>query len=527
MSRYITFFLVLLLFLMGLAITITFHWGYLPTAIFGILLLIGIADMVSNHNILRLYPISGHLRYLFEFVRPEIQQYFVATNLSGRPYNRELRSLIYQRAKNVIDTHPFGTEHDVTDFGYVHAQHSLCVKETDVDSGRVSFGSSKCQQPYHASRINISAMSYGALSSRAIQTLNRGAKIANMAHNTGEGGLSEHHLKEGGDIIWQLGTAYFGTRTKDGGFDSKTFEKKSQLPAVKMIEIKLSQGAKPSHGGVLPAPKVTAEIARIRGIEEGKDCISPPTHSTFSTPIELMQFIDQLRHLSGGKPIGFKLCIGKHEEFMAICKAMLETGTHPDFITVDGAEGGTGAAPLEFSNRLGTPADEALALVHNCLVGVNLRQHIRIISSAKVATGFDVVRRIALGADACNLARPMMFALGCIQSLRCNTNTCPTGVATTNKRRAYAININQKSQHVANLHRNTIKSFRELMGAMGASQPSELTPSMIRLRLSEGQSTSYSDLLNYLEPGDLLTPNVHPAYRSAWNKARPDTFATN
>jgi len=428
-------------------------------------ILLGIYDaFISTHNVLRLYPVVGHFRYMFEFIRPEIQQYFVATNLSGRPYNRELRSLVYQRSKNVVDTLPFGTQHDITKVGYELAHHSLSPKEVPEDAARIQIGGPDCRQPYNSSRLNISAMSFGALSSTAVTAMNRGAKLGGFAQDTGEGGLSKYHL-QGGDVIWEIGTAYFGCRTLDGNFDEDKFKKKANQDVVKMIEIKLSQGAKPSHGGILPAAKITKEIAEIRGIGLDKDCVSPPAHTAFDNPKGLLEFVKRLRELTNGKPIGFKLCIGKRKEFMGICKAMLETGITPDFITVDGAEGGTGAAPVEYTNRLGVPINEALVFVHSCLVGIKLRDKIRIIASGKVTTGFDMVTKIALGADLCNAARPFMFSVGCIQALRCNENTCPTGVTTQDPSRIKAIDVEEKSPRVANYHRNTIKSFLDLTGA--------------------------------------------------------------
>ncbi len=526
MSRFIIFFLVCLLFYIGTLLCIHFQHGYFFTALMGFLVLVGLYDhFISSSNILRLYPITGHLRFIFEAIRPEIQQYFVESNSNGEPYERELRSLVYQRSKNATDTRPFGTERNIKEPNFTFAQHSLHVVTVPKETDRVLFGNHQCQQPYSASVINISAMSYGALSAKAIRTLNRGAYLAGMAHNTGEGGLSNHHLKEGGDLIWQLGTAYFGTRDSEGLFDPQLFQKKSQLDAVKMIEIKLSQGAKPSHGGVLPAAKISREIAEIRGIKRGEDCMSPPTHTAFSTPIELMHFIQRLRELSNGKPVGFKLCIGYRYQFMALCKAMLETNIYPDFITVDGAEGGTGAAPVEYTNYLGIPGDEAIAFAHNTLVGTNIREHIRIISSAKVTTGFDIIRRIALGANTCNLARPMLFAIGCVQSVACNTNKCPTGVATTIKSRAYAIKLKKKSQHVANFHRNTINSYRDMMGAMGIKHPDDLNPHLINIRQPDGRSTTCDNFYHYIEPGNLLSNNIHPFYQEYWQRARADSFS--
>ena len=488
------------------------------------LIALGIYDLRSTHNVLRIYPVIGHFRYMFEFIRPEIQQYFVATNLSGRPYNREMRTLVYERANSEEDAHPFGTEHDIDVSGYHYLPHSISVKKIPESAARIQVGGPDCKKPYLASRINASAMSFGAIGQAAVRAINLGAKLGNFAQNTGEGGLSPYHLAEGGDIIMQLGTAYFGTRTKDGGFDEPKFVKKANLDVVKMIEIKISQGAKPSHGGLLPAAKITPEIAEIRGIEMGKDCLSPPDHSTFSTPIGLLEFVAKLRDLTGGKPVGFKLCIGRHPEFMSICKAMLKTGITPDFITVDGAEGGTGAAPLEYSNRFGLPINEGLAFAHNCLVGTNLRDKIRIIASGKVATAFDIIMKLALGANMCNLARPMMFSVGCIQALRCHTNTCPTGVTTQDPRRNKALVVKHKGPHVANFHKNTMKNFLDMTGAMGVDHPDELTPNMIYYRLTEGQSKSYADVFHYLEPGNLLSDDIHPAYQKFWEASSAERF---
>jgi glutamate synthase domain-containing protein 2 len=478
----------------------------------------------SSHNVLRNYPVFGHIRYLFEFVRPEIQQYFVATNQSGRPFNREIRSVVYQRAKGVIDTLPFGTQQDITHNGYELAYHSLAPASISNEASRLQVGNAQCQHPYLASRLNISAMSFGALSSTAVEAMNWGAQSGHFAHNTGEGGLTPYHLKHGGDIIWQIGTAYFGCRTPDGQFAPNEFQRKACLPNVKMIEIKLSQGAKPSHGGILPAAKLTPEIAFLRGVELGKDCISPPRHSAFSSPEGLLHFVAQLRKLSGGKPVGFKICIGVRKEFMGICKAMLKTGILPDFITVDGAEGGTGAAPLEFSNRLGTPINEAIAFVHSCLLGIKVRDSVRIIASGKIATGFDIITKLALGADMCNAARAMMFATGCIQALRCHMNTCPTGVATQDPHRKSAVIPKEKSQHVASFHEKTINSFLDILGAMGIDHPDHLNASDIYYRMSDDSTKKYSEIFTYLEPGALLGDDIPAAYANDWEAASAEVF---
>ena len=487
--------------------------------------LVGYWDIkTTKHNVLNNYPVLGHFRYMLEFVSPEIRQYFVETNESGRPFNRIIRALVYSRAKGQVDTQAFGTQYDIMTVGYHRANHSLAPKDVDISEERVMLGGPQCEKPYNASRLNVSAMSFGALSANAIRSLNGGAKDGGFAHNTGEGGLSPHHLAEGGDIIWQIGTGYFGCRTPDGGFDKDKFAEKAHKDVVKAIEIKLSQGAKPSHGGVLPAAKVDQEIAEIRGVPEHQDVISPPTHSAFDGPTGLMEFVQHLREMSGGKPVGFKLCIGNPSEFMAICKAMLDTGILPDFITVDGAEGGTGAAPVEFTNRLGMPLNEALIFVNNCLRGVGLREKIRIICSGKVATGFDMVEKLALGADMCNAARAMMFAIGCIQALHCNTNRCPSGVATQDPVRGSAINVPQKRQRVKRFHDATLESFREILGAMGKGKVADLRPSDIRRRTADERERSYAELYEFLEDGALLSDQVPQDYADAWGRASATHF---
>ncbi|MCX8955016.1 FMN-binding glutamate synthase family protein [Ruegeria sp. NA] len=487
--------------------------------------IIGLYDVLTTrHNVLNNYPVLGHFRYMLEFVSPEIRQYFVETNESGRPFNRIVRGLVYSRAKGQVDTQAFGTQYDITETGYHRANHSLAPKHVDKSEERIMLGGPQCTQPYSASRLNVSAMSFGALSANAIRALNGGAKDGGFAHNTGEGGLSPHHLAEGGDIIWQIGTGYFGCRTPAGGFDKDKFAEKAGRDVVKAIEIKLSQGAKPAHGGVLPAAKVDAEIAEIRGVPEHQDVISPPTHSAFDGPTGLMHFVQHLREMSGGKPVGFKLCIGKPSEFMAICKAMLETGILPDFITIDGAEGGTGAAPVEFTNRLGMPLNEALIFVSNCLRGVGVRDKIRIICSGKVATGYDMVEKLALGADMCNSARAMMFAVGCIQALHCNTNRCPSGVATQDPIRGRAVNVPQKRRRVHRYHDATLESFRELLGAMGKEKASELHPRDILRRTADEHERTYAELYIYLEDGALLKDDIPEEFADDWNRASAAQF---
>ncbi len=474
-------------------------------------------------NLRRNYPVLANIRYALEFIRPEIQQYFIANNVEEKPFSRERRNLIYRRAKGANDTLPFGTEQDILAEGYRSLAHSLAVNEVAEENIRVTFGGSDCRQPYSASRLNISAMSFGALSSTAIAALNKGAAMGNFAHNTGEGGMSKYHLQYGGDIIWQIGTAYFGCRNTDGSFNDNAFAKRAANDVVKMIEIKLSQGAKPSHGGVLPGTKVTKEIAEIRLVEVGKTVNSPATHPEFDSPIGLLQFVRRLRNLSAGKPIGFKFCLGKKVEFLAIVKAMLETEILPDFITIDGSEGGTGAAPVEFSNRLGTACVEATYYINQVLTGAGLRDRIRLISAGQTASGFDMLEKIIVGADTVNAARSMMIALGCVQAKACNTNHCPTGIATQNASRARAINVEEKSKRVENFHRATVEAFLDLCGAIGASNPGDLTPADLFCRF-EGRALNFEEIYESLIENQLHSENIPDSYRDDWLKATADHF---
>jgi len=482
---------------------------------------LGIYDMVQRkHTILRIYPVIGHLRYLFESIRPEIQQYFVEDDTSGKPISREFRSLVYQRAKGQRDTRPFGTQFDVYRNGYEWIDHSLAPKPVHNKNPRIRFGSSDSNLPYDASPLNISAMSFGALSRNAIMALNKGAKIDGFAHNTGEGGLSPHHLKHGGDLIWQIGTGYFGCRNSDGSFDEALFTEKASNDAVKMIEIKLSQGAKPGHGGILPAAKLTQEIAEIRHVPMGQDVVSPPAHTAFSSPIGLLEFIAKLRDCSRGKPVGFKLCIGKKTEFLAICKAMLDTGITPDFITVDGAEGGTGAAPIELTNSVGTPLRDGLNFVNNALIGAGLREQIRIIAAGKVASAFHMLRLMALGADTVNAARAMMLALGCIQSRHCHENTCPTGIATQNPDRYKALDIDGKATRVARYHASMIESLVELVAAVGLNSLDEIQPWHINHRINGTETRNYAELYPGITDQCLLTDvNIPKVWQKYWQQA--------
>jgi glutamate synthase domain-containing protein 2 len=498
------------------------HWAWI---VIGPILFMGFQDYFQTQKAIRRnFPILGRFRYWFEAIRPEINQYFVESNSDGMPFSREQRSIVYQRAKKDIDTLPFGTQQDVYAVGYEWIPHSLAPTHIPIDQMRVTMGGPDCKQPYSASVLNISAMSYGSLSKNAILALNGGAKIGGFAHNTGEGGLSPYHLEPGGDLIWQIGTGYFSCREKDGTFSPKKFQENASHAQVKMIEIKLSQGAKPSHGGILPAKKVTQEISDIRGVPLGRDVISPPSHTAFSNPIELLGFVQQLRELSGGKPVGFKLCLGAQHEFIAICRAMLSTGITPDYIAVDGGEGGTGAAPLEFSNHMGYPGIDALVFIHNALTGFGLRSRIRLINAGKVTTGFGMIKRLALGADAIYSARAMMLALGCIQALRCNTNHCPTGVATQDPDLVAGLVVTDKRQRVANFHNETVASARHMIEAMGLLGPSALQPHHILKRIGPYETQHYGQIFEYLREGQLLQGHAPEPYRSACEKGSELSF---
>ncbi len=497
-------------------------WAFV---LIGPIILLGLADLQQRSRaVIRNFPVIGHLRYWMEAIRPEIQQYFVESDTSGKPFSREYRSVAYQRSKNTTDTRPFGTIRDLYEVNTEWIAHSLQPKHPPETPPRILIGEARCEQPYFASLLNISAMSFGSLSKNAILAMNTGARIGNFAHNTGEGGLSTYHLEPGGGLIWQIGTGYFGCRTPDGNFDPELFASKASHKSVKMIEIKLSQGAKPGHGGILPGPKVTPQIAEIRGVPEGKDVISPPAHSAFSTPKGLLDFVVQLRELSGGKPVGFKLCVGQKSEFLSICKAMVAQQSVPDFITVDGAEGGTGAAPMEFSNAIGMPLTDGLLFVHNALVGCNLRQQVRIICSGKIVTGFHMVQRIAMGADLCNSARSMMFAIGCIQALKCNTNTCPVGVATQDPDLIRGLDVQTKSQRVYHFHKNTVKSALEILGAAGFEHPQELRPEHIQRRINATTVQDYRKIYDYMDPGTLLGESLPATYRDIWQHASSERF---
>ncbi len=494
----------------------------------GPLIFMGVADMIqTRQSIKRNFPVLGRLRYVFEDFRPKIQQYFVESDTDGAPINRNDRSVIYQRAKKQVDTTPFGTQLNVYAEGYEWMSHSIVpIDFHKVDHHpRVSVGNKDCLQPYQASVLNISAMSFGSLSGHAVEALNAGAKIGGFAHNTGEGGISPHHTKYEGDLIWQVGTGYFGARDEDGNFSAEAFQKNSTRPQVKMIELKLSQGAKPGHGGILPGKKNTPEIAAIRLVKPGTTVFSPPFHSVFKTPREMMLFIKKMRDLSGGKPVGFKLCIGRKSEFISICKAMVLLDIYPDFITVDGGEGGTGAAPPEFSNFVGMPLLDGLAFVDNILQGFNIRQHIKLAAAGKILTGFQMVRAIALGADICNCARAMMMAIGCIQALECNRNTCPTGVATQDPELVKGLVVEDKKVRVANFHKHTVESFVELMAAAGIDDPRKLNRHQITRRVFMNEVKTLEEIYPSILAGSLLNDGGIPdRYKMSFESASADKF---
>jgi glutamate synthase domain-containing protein 2 len=493
--------------------------------LFAALALIGTIDLFqTRHAVLRNYPLSAHIRFILEEIRPEIRQYFLESEKDGTPFSRDKRALVYQRAKQALDKRPFGTQNDVYASGFEWLDHSIAPKHVVKEPFRITVGGPDCTKPYSASIFNISAMSFGALSANAIRALNTGAKRGDFAHDTGEGGYSPYHRENGGDIIWEIGSGYFSCRNSDGTFCAEKFEANAKNDQVKMVELKLSQGAKPGHGGVLPAPKVSAEIAETRGVPMGVDCISPSWHSAFSSPIEMMQFIAKMRELSGGKPAGFKLCIGHPWEFLAICKAMLETGIYPDFIVVDGKEGGTGAAPLELADHIGMPLREGLNFVHNALIGINARDRIKIGAAGKIISAFDVARVMALGADWCNSARGFMFALGCIQSQSCHTDRCPTGVSTQDRARQRALVVPDKADRVYNFHRATLESLAELTAAAGLDHPNQFMPAHFSRRVSQHEVKNFAELYPPLQPGELIAGSGDKRFELPWAMASAAAF---
>ncbi|HVT32593.1 MAG TPA: FMN-binding glutamate synthase family protein [Rhodanobacteraceae bacterium] len=526
-SRYLGLVAALVALVLGIA-----EWregtGWRALAVIaGVLVAFGILDLAQKRSTLRRnYPLLAHIRFFFEFVRPMLRQYIVESDNEEVPFSAVQRAIVKQRAKNALDVRPFGTELDVYAERYEWINHSIVPSRIESHDFRVTVGGPECAHPYSASVFNISAMSFGAISPNAIRALNEGARRGGFYHDTGEGSLSPYHRENGGDIVWELGSGYFGACERAGVFSEARFADKAHLAQVKMIELKLSQGAKPGHGGVLPAPKVTAEIAATRGVAIGEDCISPARHSTFDTPEGLLHFIARLRELSGGKPTGFKLALGHPWEWFGVAKAMRSTGILPDFIVVDGGEGGTGAAPLEFSDHVGVPLREALMIVHNTLVGLNLRDRIRIGAAGKVITAIDVARTLALGADWCNAARGFMFALGCIQSQSCHTDLCPTGVATQDPKRWKHLDVQDKSARVASFHQNTLLALRDLLQAAGLSHPTELGPEHLIRRVSSTEVRSLATLYKFVRPGELIDGVAeHAVFQRFWKDARPDTFA--
>lgn len=522
MSRYTALIVVCIGAVIGVLMSVfEITGGWVVAGIFVPLSVLGCYDLVqTRHSLWRNYPLMAHMRWIFEGIRPEIRQYLIESDADAFPFNREQRSLVYQRAKNELQTIPFGTQQDVYSGTFTYFSHSLQPVEVNPDSLRVTIGGAKCTQPYSSSILNVSAMSFGALSANAIESLNKGAAMGGFAHDTGEGGISRYHRKHGGDLIWEIGSGYFGCRKDDGSFDPEEFARKAADPQIKMLEIKLSQGAKPGHGGMLPGAKVTEEISEARGVPVGTDCISPASHSAFSSPMGLMKFVQQLRELGKGKPVGFKLCVGHRHEFMAVVKAMLELDDYPDFIVVDGKEGGTGAAPLEFANNIGLPLRDGLHFVNMTLIGAGIRDKIKVGASGKIISGADMARTFALGADWCNSARGFMFSIGCIQARSCHTNRCPTGVATQDKTRQKGLVVEDKSVRARNFHHNTIHGFAEMLGAMGLKTPNEITLDMVHSRTLRMNGPDLQRVMN----GQLFEPGCPEYFAYPWAHADPNSF---
>ena len=526
MSRYAAYAASLLMLVVSLLLALRIQGWWWGVAVFGALALLGTIDLLQTRSTLRRnYPILAHFRYGLESIGPELRQYFFESDLAEVPFSRQQRTLVYQRAKRVNDVRPFGTQQNVYGVDYEWINHSMAPAAIPSSDFRIVIGAG-ATQPYSASVFNISAMSFGSLSAAAIRALNAGAKQGGFYHDTGEGSISPYHREAGGDLVWEIGSGYFGCRNDDGSFSEERFIANARDPQVKMIEVKLSQGAKPGHGGVLPAPKVSAEISATRGVPMGQDCVSPARHSAFSTPLELLQFVARLRELSGGKPTGFKLAIGHPWEWFGIAKAMQDSGITPDFIVVDGAEGGTGAAPAEFIDHVGVPMHEALMLVHNTLVGLDLRDRIRIGAAGKIVSAFDIARTLAMGADWCNAARGYMFALGCIQSMSCHTDRCPTGIATQDAGRWRKLDVPDKASRVAEFHGNTLHALRDLLCAAGLEHPDQLGPEHILRRVSPTEVRSLAALYRFLRPGELLGGRIpeHAVFQDFWQASRSDAF---
>lgn len=525
MQRYLTFLIFLTATPIFGSLAQVHSVFFVPTFVAGGLSLVGVYHLVqTRHSILRNYPVIGLLRFFLESMRREMRQYIIESDSDGKPFSRNKRSIVYQRAKRQLDKRPFGTILDVYEPGFEWLTQSLKPVSADPKEFRVMIGGPNCARPYSASIFNISAMSFGSLSANAISALNKGAAAGGFAHDTGEGGISTYHRTFQGDLIWEIGSGYFGCRNPDGTFNREKFVENALLPQVKLIEIKLSQGAKPGHGGVLPGAKVTPEIAAARGVMIGRDCVSPATHSAFSNPIEMMRFIAELKSLAEGKPVGFKLCIGNRTEFLNLCKAMIETGITPDFIVVDGAEGGTGAAPLEFTDHIGMPLRDGLSFVHTALIATGLRETIKIGAAGKITSAFDMVRVLALGADWCNAARGFMFAIGCIQSQSCHTDLCPVGVATQDRLRQRALVVPDKAERVRNFHSNTVAALAEVIGASGLSHPSQIHPGILHRRISPVEIRSYEELYPVPRKNALIMGGASEELSRLWSQANPNHF---
>jgi len=525
-TRFIPFTVVVVLMALCVAGFHIIPWLALPGLVLGLLLLVGIYDFFQpKHTLWRNFPILARVRWIAEELRPFFRAYIVESETEGRPFNHEERAMVYRRAKNVSSVEPFGSQLDIDKPPYEWLAHSMAAKHPEETNPRVLVGAKGTAKPYSTSVFNISAMSYGSLSANAIESLNRGAAKGGFYHDTGEGGISRYHKAGGGDLVWELGSGYFGCRNKDGSFDPVQFEETAKQDQVKMIEIKLSQGAKPGHGGVLPGSKVTKEIAEARGIAIGETCLSPPYHSAFSTPIEMMQFVGKLRELSGGKPVGLKFCVGNRWEVLALMKAMLETEIKADFLVVDGAEGGTGAAPAEFLDHVGAPLRQGLVLTRNALVGAGLKDEIKLAAGGKQISAFALASSMALGADWVNTARGFMFALGCIQSLSCHKNTCPTGIATSDPSLQRGLVVPDKAERVYHFHKNTVAALMEVVGAAGCCHPSELTPRHIMHRVTEDRARTADRAYQLLEAGELLNAPETTHLKREWAMAQAHTFA--
>ncbi len=526
MIRFIPFLIVIVAFASSLWGAQSQAWLYGIAGVTGVVFLVGLYDLFQRqHTLLRNFPLLGRVRWLAEMLRPFFRAYIVESETEGRPFNHEQRAMVYRRAKNVSSVEPFGSHLDIEAPPYEWLAHSITAKHPENSDPRILVGAPGTSKPYSASVLNISAMSFGSLGARAIEALNRGAAKGGFFHDSGEGGISRYHKAGGGDLVWELGSGYFGCRAKDGRFDPVQFEDTAKLDQVKMIEIKLSQGAKPGHGGVLPGAKVTPEIAEARGIPIGQTCFSPPHHTAFDTPKGLLDYVDQLRDLSGGKPVGIKLCIGNHWEFLAICKAMVETGQRLDFVIIDGAEGGTGAAPAEFLDQVGTPLRQGLVFARNALVGCGLKDDVRLAASGKQLSAFNMAASMALGADWINSARGFMFALGCVQSLKCHKNTCPTGIATSDPGRQRGLVIPDKAERIYHFHKNTVAALMEVVGAAGCTHPSELAPHHIIHRVTEDEALPAHLAYELLARDALLDAPEKTGLADAWQMAQSASFA--